>query len=192
MNYYIVEEKVKFIEWHYSQKLGVLYRCSQYLTCLARKTVYNTIILPHFLFASTILYLVNKEGIACLQLLQNRAMRSILKCNKYTRIKDMLKTLGWIGVEGFLEMQTLIFIHRMRLGNVPEYLGDVLISFQQVHDHNTRNKTGFMLQQTMSSAAHNSIFVRGVVQYNRLPITMTQKTLMQFKHKIKEHYSQMV
>ncbi|KAK9876686.1 hypothetical protein WA026_014065 [Henosepilachna vigintioctopunctata] len=192
----IVDSKLKF-ENHreyvcrkISQKLGVLYRCSKYLTCWARKTVYNIIILPHYLFASTILYLSNIDGIKRLQLLQNRAMRIILKRNRYAGIDNMLQDLNWINIEKFLEMQALIFIYKIKTGIMPDYFDEILVPFQKVHNYDTRNKMGFMLQQAASSAAHNSVFVKGVVKYNKLPISIKTATFTQFRKKLREYYNE--
>ncbi|KAJ8951287.1 hypothetical protein NQ318_008190, partial [Aromia moschata] len=51
------------------------------MTCI---TVYKSIIQPHFDYCATILYMLDKNSISALQKLQNRGMRIILRCNKYT------------------------------------------------------------------------------------------------------------
>jgi hypothetical protein len=42
--------------------------------------IYKSIILPHFDFCASVLYLMDKTKIGVLQKLQNRGMRIILKC----------------------------------------------------------------------------------------------------------------
>lgn len=60
-----------------AKKLEVLNRCGSFLSLWSRKTVYNTIVLPHFHFAGTTIHLVNKSDTQRLQVLQNKAMRKI-------------------------------------------------------------------------------------------------------------------
>ena len=57
--------------------------------------IYNTMIKPHFIFGSTILYTCcSTTQIEILQRLQNKTMRSILKYNRYTPIQLMLETIS--------------------------------------------------------------------------------------------------
>ncbi|KAJ8940950.1 hypothetical protein NQ318_010151, partial [Aromia moschata] len=67
------------------------------MTCI---TVYKSIIQPHFDYCATILYMLDKNSISELQKLQNRGMRIILRCNKYTPINLMLECLQWMNVLG--------------------------------------------------------------------------------------------
>lgn len=82
-----------------SKKLGFLYWISAYLTKWTHLTIYNTIILPHFHFCNSIIYLSNVTGIKRLQILQNRPIRIILTGNKYTSIDWMLIQLMWLPID---------------------------------------------------------------------------------------------
>ena len=88
-----------------STKIYFLNRCSKYLSQKARETIYNTIILPHFYIAGSVLYLCNQSNINKLQLIQNRAMRTILQCNKYIKLILMLNELRWYTVKYLLQLQ---------------------------------------------------------------------------------------
>ncbi|KAJ8980268.1 hypothetical protein NQ317_018434 [Molorchus minor] len=59
-------------------------------------TVYNTIIKTHFEYCATVLFSLDLNKMLALQKLQNRAMRIILKCNRYTPISNMLSCLQWL------------------------------------------------------------------------------------------------
>jgi hypothetical protein len=76
-------------------------------------TLYKSIILPHFDFCASVLYLMDKTKVGVLQKLQNRGMRIILKCNKYTPIRLMLSTLQWMSVEQRLYYMSMIFMFKM-------------------------------------------------------------------------------
>lgn len=162
-------EHIEYICKKVSKKLGVLSRCSHFLSKWARETIYNCIILPHFHFASTILYLARKGDIDRLQLLQNRAMRIILKCSRYTAIGSMLKALKWIKIQDFCKMKSLIFIHKIKCGVMPNYFNQLMTKFDEIHDHNTRNKNNYILDHKKYKKNQNSMFFKALIEYNKLP-----------------------
>ena len=76
----------------------------------------------HFKYGSTILYTCRSTTqIERLQKLQNKAMRSILKYNRYTPIQLTLDTLKWLNIQHRLVLNTLQFIQRMKMGKAPTY-----------------------------------------------------------------------
>ncbi|KAJ8977797.1 hypothetical protein NQ317_000053 [Molorchus minor] len=78
------------------KKIYFFSRVSQNLSCNTRITVYNTIIKTHFEYCATVLYSLDLNKMLAVQKLQNRAMRIILKCNRYTPISNMLSCLQWL------------------------------------------------------------------------------------------------
>lgn len=182
-------EHVDYVCKKVSKKLGFFYRCGKYLSPWARRTVYNTIIMPHFNYASTILYLVNKSDIARLQLLQNRAMRIILRCNRYTSINTMLMTLNWFNIQEYLEINSLKFIHKIHLKLLPQYCINKLSTFKDIHDHNTRGRDNFILDHKNKKSTQNSIFFKTVCVYNKLPISIKEsQRISEFVRKLKQYY----
>lgn len=172
-----------------SKKLGILKRSSVYLSTWSTKTVYNTIILPHFNFSSTILYLSNVQQIQRLQKLQNRAMRIILKLSRYTSIKQMLMQLNWLPIKEMLELNSLIFIHKIKSGLMPAYFNGMMRSFNEIHNYNTRNKDSFTLNHKNSKKAQNSIFFKGLIAYNKLPANVRGiVSIKNFKSRVKSLY----
>lgn len=61
-------------------------------TYVSKITMYKSLIKPHFDYCASILFLANEQR---LQKLQNKIMRNILGCNKYTPVKDMLAALNF-------------------------------------------------------------------------------------------------
>lgn len=184
------EEHVNYICKKISKKLGVLYRCSSYLTLWTRKTVFDSIVLPHFNFASTILYLCNKSEKKRLQVLQNRAMRIILQCDWYTSSERMLSALNWLDIEKLLEFNALKFIHKIKLGLMPKYCADKLTTFSEVHEHNTRHREDFILDHKQKKATQNSVFFKTLVVYNTLPLDIKNcDCVKKFSISLKNHLS---
>ena len=68
--------------------------------------VYNCIILSHFVYCPSILFLLNATQMDKLQKLQNRAMRIILKKAFDTNIRIILNELNWLNVRQIVNFHT--------------------------------------------------------------------------------------
>jgi hypothetical protein len=66
------------------KKIG---RIQQKLTKITKKTIHNIIISPHLDYCSSILFLAKEEYLNHMQIIQNRAMRIILRCHRRTHVK---------------------------------------------------------------------------------------------------------
>ena len=82
----------------------------------------------------------------------------------------------------------LVFLHKIQLGLVPEYLKDVLIEFSQIHLHETRNKQNFALKHVNKKKTQKSIFFKGVIIYNHLEKKLKELPLKQFKMELRFFY----
>ena len=65
----------------FSKKINFISRIGRHLTTHTKLLLYNSIAAPHLEFCSTILYNLPNYLIQKFQVVQNRALRSILKCN---------------------------------------------------------------------------------------------------------------
>lgn len=154
-----------------ASKTNVLYRISRSLTFDTKKIVYNTIILPHFQYCSTVYFTCNKEQIAQLQKLQNRAMRLILKCDFLTPREFMLRALNWLSIIQMIKFNVLVFIYKMLNDMLPNYLCENLILTNAIHDRNTRqsNNNLIRLPDYKLEFTRKNIFYQGSKLYNELP-----------------------
>lgn len=191
----IVDCRLQFKEhWEYivskiSRGVNYLSRCAPYLSKWSRLAVFNTIIFPHFTFCSTILYLLNQGEIDRLQKLQNRAMRIILSCSRYTPIRSMLQQLCWLPVKEYLSFSALIFIYKVKSGRSPAYLVSKLTYIDQVHGYGTRQQNDFFVVSRGTKSAENSVFNKGLKMYNALPREVKNcETLGEFKAKLKAQF----
>lgn len=171
-----------------AKKIGVMSRCRNTLSEWSRRIIFNTIVLPHFVFGATILYLARMSDLKRMQVLQNRAMRVIIGCDRYTRIEWMLERLGWIRVGELLECAALSFIHKTKCGKVPGYFEDILTQRGEVHEYDTRQKGHFNVKKYRYEKNKNSLFYRAVVQYNQLPEEYKSMEVRKFDRSIKKYY----
>ena len=171
----VIDEHLSFTE-HYkyilnkiAKKVNVLGRSSKMLSSWTKLNIYKTIIAPHFHFCSTLLFLMNNSEIDALQRKQNRAMRIILGCDYFTRRTDMLHATNLLSVRQILTYNTMIFIYKMLNNLLPPHLLSNCRFVKDVHEHNTRSKNNFYIDKVNTSFSQNSLYYKGLKQYNELP-----------------------
>lgn len=190
----VVDRKLKFKDHtdyickKISKKLGFLYRVRKFLSTWTCVLIFNTIIKPHFVYCSSVLYLLNEECMERLQKLQNRSMRCILKCNKYTRIADMLDVLQWLNVRQMCEYHAMIFIHKL-VNNRDLGLNRFLSKCSEIHKYNTRKCGEFYIKSCQKSSVYNTLFIKGLNRYNKVISDVgIDLSLNSFRIKLKQLY----
>lgn len=104
-----------------------------------------------------------------LQRLQNRAMRVILKVNKYTSVKSMLEALMFMSVKQRIYYDSLILIFKIKNNLMPDYLKNEISFVSQHHNHNVRSKNNFRINFMKKSKSQRTIFFNGLNLFNKLP-----------------------
>lgn len=180
---------VDFICKKIGKRLGLIGRYRKFLSGNAKHMLYNGIVLPMFLCCATILYLCNTGDINRLQKLQNRGMRLILGCNRYTRIADMLECLEWLKICDLLEYQTLIFIYKINSGTMPLYFDKYKVYCRDKHGYDTRGRNNLYIRTASKNIGYNSLFVKGFIRFNELEDSIKfAASLGLFKIRLREYY----
>lgn len=104
------KEYSKFIEKKMAKKVNLLACLSSKLTYSSKIAIYKSTIAPHIDYCSSILFLGKQQEISSLQKIQNRALRVILRCNKRTKIVDMLATVNWLSINQRILYNVLILL----------------------------------------------------------------------------------
>lgn len=173
------------------KKMYFFSRISHHISTSTKITVFNTIIKPHFEYCSTIMYLFDLNKISQLQKLQNRAMRIILKCNRFTPINTMLLTLEWLKVSDKLYLSAMIFIYKIVNKLQPSYFNEFIVFNHEIHGHLTRTRDNIYLSQVHKKKSMNSLFFKGIDQFNKLsPEIKNSPSVKLFKYKLIEHIKQ--
>ena len=116
------------------------------------------------------LYLCKDSDIQKLQVLQNRAMRIILKCHKRTHITEMRNKLNWLSVKQTIMLNVLCLIFKIKNKLMPNYLNVNLSYVSDVYSNmSLRNSSNFRPQQYLSKNSQNNVFFKGVKEYNNIP-----------------------
>lgn len=72
----------------------------------------------------------------------------------------MLILLEWIPTKEHVEMLAMMFIHKYALGLLPAYFNNIIQSFTDIHNHNTRFNNHFSLNHTNTKTAQNTLFFK--------------------------------
>lgn len=118
----IIDSKLRFEEYcnHMLKKLGkkinFLNRVGSEISVYARCVVYKSIVAPHFEYCATLIAAMNLAQRSKLQIAQNRAMRIILRCDRYTSVKRMLQALQFMLINQRMYYNACIFIYKILRG----------------------------------------------------------------------------
>lgn len=193
----MLDEKLNFNEHiNYTirkaaRKFGVLCRIHRYLTTEAKIVIYKSIIAPHFDYCASILFLASKQQMRRMQILQNKVMRLILRCDRLTPRVFMLDCLQWMSVRQRVEYNTLVFVYRVTQGMAPQYLRSTVVYGRDVHRYETRQAGDLRLLNFRKNCTQNSLFYKGYGLFNQLPEAAKQASnLREFKNLCKVFVAQ--
>lgn len=136
---------------------------------MTRSIVYRSLIAPHFDFCSTVFLNVGETELDLLQKAQNRAMRAIIGCSRFTPIDQMLNVLHFFDVRQRIALNTLIFVHKIKLKLSPSYLTESLQLVGETHTHNTRQRHNIHITKRNQTKSQQTLMYNGFKIYNDLP-----------------------
>lgn len=170
-----------------SKKINFLCRIGNDLSSWTRLLIYKTIVLPHFNYCSSILYMFSQGDLDTLQKKQNQALRYILKCSRYTRITEMLNATNLLSVRQSIFLNTMTVIYKIKNGLYPEHILNKLQFVRDIHNYNTRTRLDFYVPTVNTTFAQNSLFHKGLVEFNNLPREIKINTFSTFKKLIRKY-----
>ena len=149
-----------------NSKFYVLKRTEQKLNFESKKLYVSSLVMSHFHYCSTVLFLLNNTQLNDFQKVLNRFARLILKVDSRTHREDMLEELQWLTVKQTIYLNTIMFIHRIAIGISPAYLQQHMVKTKYFHDHLTRSNDDFKLKNYTTASSQNNLFYNGVKMYN--------------------------
>lgn len=75
-----------------------------------------------------------------MQKAQNRTVRAILKCDRYTPIRSMLDALNFMNIKLRMTYNVCVLVHKIKYKLMPKYLIDELKAVREGPMYNTRQK----------------------------------------------------
>lgn len=179
------KKNLEYVIKKMSKKINFLARISNQLPQITRTKIYTSIVASHIEFCSSILFLSNETELNKIQLLQNRGMRILLGCNKYTSIKSMLDCLFWMTIKQRVYFNTIVLIYKIIKNLLPNYLTNKINYVKDGHNHNLRNGEHFKLKYFNKKRNENNLYYKGLNIYNKLPTDIkSAKNLNDFKRSL--------
>ena len=176
---------LKYIIKKISARIGVLGRVRKYLPLKHRVMVYNSLILPHFDYVSTIWSNTYAKHTDPLVALQGRAGRVIIGAPKLTPTDSVLRGLKWTPMPVRWQCQRAVMMFRVARGRVPGYLSSGFDSLEESYSNTDRVTRGrshghFRPSPAGTEWGRRRLITHGAFLWNHLPPDVT--TLVKLSH----------
>ena len=146
------------------------------------------------LFMSKLVYLIPLWGgcekflIRALQIVQNKAARSVTKLGRFTSVQTLLQQCGWLSVNQLVFYHTVVLLFKTLQNQSPEYLFSMA---ETNFNYKTRAKDDGKIKHAVDYTPKNDMNMksyrwRSIKCWNMLPPDVLQtKSLPKFKNKLK-------
>lgn len=122
-----------------------------------------------------------------MQVLQNKAMRIILKSDRYTPITFMLNSLNWLSINQKLYMCAMLFVHKIKNETCPNYLLEN-VAISDGSSYNLRSTGDLRIRRARTTRGQRSMCYMGFQAFNSLPTYLkTESSFHIFKRKLIDH-----
>jgi hypothetical protein len=152
--------------------LGILNRLKKFLPRHILRTLYFSMVNPHFIYAM----LAWGFDMSRLHKLQKRAIR-IITCSKYNaHTEPLFKLLNILKLDDVFKINVLKFYFKYTHGELPHYFNSFGFTLQrQIHNHNTRNRNLLTLNPIRTLQASKCLrnYIPSFI--NSLPVEISSK-----------------
>ena len=143
-----------------NRSLAQVGRVKDLLPRQQRIAVVNALIIPHIDYCCSVWGNTTQNNIRRLQVVQNRAARLALGCDRYTHVDSMLKTLGWLTVRDRIQQKSIATFERIMLTKQPKALHDKITFQSQIHNYRTRSMNTIRLPKPKSNSQKRRFLYR--------------------------------
>ena len=171
----IIDEKLKWHEHNAKQcktissRIGLLRRARDFVTQDVLVTMYNSLVLPHFTYCSTVWQNSNTDHINKLHKLQKRAARVITRSTYDERSSQIFETLNWKSIKEILEERQLVMTFKALRGLGPWYLTQSF-NLNSNTSHELRSNNPYLhLPKPRTDFLKKSFSYQGAVSWNKFP-----------------------
>ena len=156
----------------------------------SRAPLETRLMVANGIFMSKLCYLIQLWGgcekylVKSLQILQNRAARSVTGKSWWTPVRRLLQDCKWLSVRQLIFYQTALQTHKILMGGNPVYFSQKM---RTNHPYRTRQAVGGGVWRGEEELTGKSFASRGAQVYNSLPTYIRNcHTLPTFKSKLRQ------
>ena len=174
-----------------SKNIGILYKLHSYPKIILL-LLFNTLILPHLNYCIYIWGNCSDQNMSRLLKLQKKAIRIISHAGYRAHTEPIFSCLNLLNIHKMYLYQCGIFMYSNFHQLLPVSLPNYFKLNNQVHAHETRNRTDYHLPLVRLSSFKKSIFYSGPKFWNDLPAFIKMSpSLNIFKARLKRHLLQL-
>lgn len=141
---------------------------------------------PHIRYCSTIFNHATRDIINNIQKILNDGMRTVLNIVSPmdTHIVDLLKEMDMLKFEDMIYLDSMTLIYKLEHNLLPPGLSR-LLRRREIHEHDTRRRDVYYVEQRRTQGAFNSIYYKSVTKYNDIANDVKESlTVKEFRSKI--------
>tara|TARA_B110000196_G_scaffold310581_1_gene313508 strand:+ start:320 stop:1870 length:1551 start_codon:yes stop_codon:yes gene_type:complete len=173
-------------------RLKQAYKFRKFLSLESRFNLVETYILSLFNYGDILFQNISGRLSNKIQRVQNSCMRFVFGLRKYDHISSCYEKNKTLNMENRRKLHSLILMHKISIGEAPEYLSEKLVRHADLHDYNTRGRENIAVQRVNTSIRSNTFFIFISKLYNDLIPIINENThvklpVLSFKQKCKAH-----
>ena len=187
-----------------NQRLGAIKKLANMSSFKTRKTVATGIFMSKLIYLMPLWAGCEDYLIKSLQIIQNKAARSVANLSIFTPSRTALKACGWMSVRQLLAYHSLMLLHKTLVNKTPVYLYEKLTAsgpfsystrqtatcppgFSFTVNHPTYNGTLRQASGSMLDISKQGWCWRSVQLYNTLPDGLRlERKMPNFKKRLKQ------
>ena len=152
-------------------RLKQAYKFRKFLSLESRLNLVETYILSLFNYGDVLFQNISGRLSNKIQRVQNSCMRFIFGLRKYDHISWCYEQNKTLNMENRRKLHALILMHKISIGEAPEYLSEKVVRHFDLHNYNTRGRENIAVQRVNTSIRSNTFFIFISKLYNEiLPI----------------------
>ena len=183
-------EHVDLIAKKVIKSAGVIAKIRHFTNAL--KLIYYALVYPYLIYGNIIWGNTYKKRIQKLMNIQKKIVR-LMTFNSYlAHSEPIFKDLKILDIYKINDYLISLFMFRYHYSkNLPEVFTDYFVTNDQIHQHNTRNKTQLHKSYKRTNCVKHTLSNKGVDVWNGLECHFKNITSRDtFKNTIKEHFLQ--
>ena len=173
-----------------TSKINALSKISAFASFKTRKMVAMGLIL------STLTYIIQVYGgcsgylLATLQVLQNKAARSVTRLPWMTPTRTLLTQCGWLSIKQLIVYHSLVLMYKVKVDKKPEYIYKHIGDKQGRNTRQEADRVGSNILRDVRNmekeTAKKTFIPRTIEDWNSLPTQLREiSTLASFKKELK-------
>ncbi len=182
-------EQIKITRQKISKSLSILYKVKDILDTHSLLTLYNTLILPYLNYASEIWGNTYQSQLACVSLLQKKAIRIVAKANYQDHTTELFYKFQCLKFIDIIHFKKLVIMYKAKYSLLPINIQKYFYPSHTIHKYNTRSgqRGNFALQLCRTKSKSFCISVDGVKLWNALSKELHNiMSLCLFKKQVKK------